>query len=73
MKIPLIDDAHRVFRFYSVWVLLAILLISVAEALMALYVPADLPHALAAGVITGVLAIVGILLRTVKQGPRRGK
>lgn len=73
MKIPLIDDVHRLFRFYSVWVLLAILLVSIGEALLAFYIPTDAPHAIASGIATGVLAIAGILLRTIKQEPRRGK
>ncbi|OWT68098.1 MULTISPECIES: hypothetical protein [unclassified Achromobacter] len=73
MKIPLIDDVHRLFKFYSVWAMLAILLVSIAEALMALYVPADVPHALGAGIVTALLAIIGIGLRAWKQGPRDGE
>jgi hypothetical protein len=57
----------------SVWALLAILLVSLAEALMALYVPTDLPHALVSGAITGLMAIAGVVLRAWKQEPRRGK
>ena len=73
MKLPLIDDAHRVLRFYSVWVLLAIFVVSVAEVIVAFYVPPDMTHAVVAAVISGVLAVAGIVLRTIKQRPRRGK
>jgi len=68
-----IDDMHRLFRLYSVWVFMAIVLLSVGEALMALYVPPDLTHALLSGLATGVLGVAGILLRAVKQEPRRGQ
>lgn len=73
MKIRLIDDVHRLFRFYSVWVLIAIFAVSVAEVIVAFYVPPDLTHAVIAAIVSGVLAVAGIVLRTVKQGPRRGK
>lgn len=67
-----IDDKHRLFRFYSVWIFVTVFVVAVGEVLVAFYTPPDLTHAIVASVISGVLAIAGIVLRGIKQGPRDG-
>jgi hypothetical protein len=63
------ESWSSIFKKYSVWALLAIVVASVAEALLALYTPPDAWHAVASGFATGILGILGIALRNWSQRP----
>jgi uncharacterized membrane protein YbaN (DUF454 family) len=65
----LIDDWRTAHRLYSVRAMAAIVIVSVAECLVSIYQPHTPVEAVACGLLTAVLGIVGIVLRVTKQAP----
>jgi hypothetical protein len=67
MKIRLIDDVHQVLTFYSFWAFVAIFSCATLEAAAPLLQP-WVPVWVYPPVL-GVLAVVGALVRCIKQKP----
>lgn len=63
----LIQEWRSFWRMYSVWCFVALIVVSVLDALLSLYEPKDPLHALLSALLSAVLAIAGIFLRVVKQ------
>lgn len=70
MKVQLIDDVRAIHTFYSFWAFVAIFACATLEAaapLLQPYVPVWVYPP-----VLGVLAIVGVLVRCLKQEPASG-